>query len=61
MPKVTTKPRTRGKPSTRFTLGRYDHSGFRPICRNLSSDQVESLAPVIPGAIATFAGWEARS
>lgn len=61
MPKITPKARTSGMSITRFTLGRYDQSEFRPICQNLSSDQVESLLPAIPGAIAKFSHWEALS
>lgn len=61
MPKITHKARTSGKTTTRFTLGRYHQSQFHTICQNLSSDQVESLLPAIPGAIAKFSHWEVLS
>lgn len=61
MPNITPKDRTSGKTSTRFTIGHYDHSGFRPICHNLSSDQIKSLVPAIPGATSRFSHWEELS
>lgn len=57
MPKLT-KARTDGKPSTRFVIGRYDHSGLRPICSDITSNQIQKFLQAIPGTIAKFSGWE---